>query len=223
VRHQRIRHQPAHISATNLFQASLQLRLPAPGLAGALGYQATSPQSSACHARRTSSASIRVFRILRSSTRAICRCHWISADSTAVRLSTGKNFVTPMRSKPTSPSNATWRWLFSEPGLQLNGGRHLNRRSRQPGARRLVTANWQAAVAAGAAQLSTDRFVAGCGVNPIPGSPLPYYVPSALVSFFVLRLNPSLAGGPSLHVFLWRWPIYRPQGSTPRATPARPG
>jgi len=32
-----------------------------PGLAGALGYQATSPQSSLATARRTSSASIRVF------------------------------------------------------------------------------------------------------------------------------------------------------------------
>ena len=34
-------------------------------------------------------------------------------------------------------------------------------------------------------------------MNPIPGSPLPYYVPSALVSFFrPSGLNPSLAGGP---------------------------
>jgi hypothetical protein len=79
-----------------------------------------------------------------------------------------------------------------------NGGRHLNRPINANTARGdLLTANWQAAVATGAAA-STDSplSVASCGVNPIPGSKLPYYVPAALVSFFrPSGLNPSLAGG----------------------------
>jgi hypothetical protein len=61
----------------------------------------------------------------------------------------------------------------------------------------LLTANWQAAVASGAATASTSPLaIASCGVNPIPGSPLPFYVPAALVNFFrPSGLNPSLAGG----------------------------
>jgi hypothetical protein len=80
-----------------------------------------------------------------------------------------------------------------------NGGRRLNRPINANTARGdLLTSNWQAAVATGAAAPTDSPLsVASCGVNPIPGSKLPYYVPAALVSFFrPSGLNPSLAGGP---------------------------
>ena len=80
----------------------------------------------------------------------------------------------------------------------FNGGRHLNRPiNANPARGDLLTANWQGAVLAGAATSSTSPLaIASCGVNPIPGSPLPYYVPAALVNFFrPSGLNPSLAGG----------------------------
>jgi hypothetical protein len=83
-------------------------------------------------------------------------------------------------------------------GYNFNGGRHLNRPINANAARGdLLTANWQAAVAASpAAAPSSPLAVASCGVNPIPGSPLPFYVPAALVNFFrPSGLNPSLAGG----------------------------
>ena len=79
-----------------------------------------------------------------------------------------------------------------------NGGRRLNRPINANTARGdLLTANWQAAVATGAAAATDSPLsVASCGVNPIPGSKLPYYVPASLVSFFrPSGLNPSLAGG----------------------------
>jgi Carboxypeptidase regulatory-like domain/TonB dependent receptor len=80
-----------------------------------------------------------------------------------------------------------------------NGGRRLNRPINANTARGdLLTENWQAAVATGAASATDSPLaVASCGLNPIPGSKLPYYVPAALVSFFrPSGLNPSLAGGP---------------------------
>jgi hypothetical protein len=83
-------------------------------------------------------------------------------------------------------------------GYNFNGGHHLNRPINANTARGdLLTANWQAAVASGAATASTSPLaIASCGVNPIPGSPLPFYVPAALVNFFrPSGLNPSLAGG----------------------------
>jgi len=83
-----------------------------------------------------------------------------------------------------------------------NGGRRLNRPINANTARGdLLTANWQAAVAAGA-NLPTDSPLAvgtgavPCGPNPIPGAQMPFFVPAALVSFFrPSGLNPSLAGG----------------------------
>ena len=81
----------------------------------------------------------------------------------------------------------------------FNGGRHLNRPINANAARGdLLTENWQAAVAAGAASPSTTPLgILSCGVNPIPGAKLPYYVAAPLVSFFrPSGLNPSLAGGP---------------------------
>jgi len=83
-----------------------------------------------------------------------------------------------------------------------NGGRRLNRPINANTARGdLLTANWQAAVAAKANLPSDSPLAVGtgavpCGPNPIPGANLPFFVPAAMVSFFrPSGLNPSLAGG----------------------------
>ncbi len=67
----------------------------------------------------------------------------------------------------------------------FNGGRHLNRPINANTSRGdLLVANWQAAVAAGAAAPTDSPLsVASCGANPIPGSKLPYFVPSAFGKF----------------------------------------
>lgn len=73
----------------------------------------------------------------------------------------------------------------------FNGGRHLNRPINANTTRGdLLVKNWQAALAAGAAQ-PTDNplFVNSCGVGP--GGP---YVPTALMNFFrPSGLNPAIA------------------------------
>jgi len=81
----------------------------------------------------------------------------------------------------------------------FNGGRHLNRPINANTVRGdFLVANWERAVAAGAAPLSNDPngplAVAGCGVGPLGP-----YVPAALVNFFrPTGLNPSLASLPAL-------------------------
>ena len=78
----------------------------------------------------------------------------------------------------------------------FNAGKHLNRPINANTPRGdLLTANWQAAVAAGAISSSTSPLsVLTCGANPIPGAKLPAFVPSPLVSFFrPSGINPSLA------------------------------
>jgi hypothetical protein len=111
----------------------------------------------------------------------------------------GKNFVYPY----SQQVNLTWEHDLGggfalSLGYNYNGGSHLNRPiNANPARGDLLTANWQGAVAAKQA-LPTDTplSIASCGVNPIPGSPVPYFVPAALVSFFrPSGLNPSLAGG----------------------------
>ncbi len=76
-------------------------------------------------------------------------------------------------------------------GYNFNGGRHLNRPINANTTRGdLLVKNWQAALAAGAAQ-PTDNplFVNGCGVGP--GGP---FVPTALMNFFrPSGLNPAIA------------------------------
>ena len=76
-------------------------------------------------------------------------------------------------------------------GYNFNGGRHLNRPINANTTRGdLLVKNWQAALAAGAAQ-PTDNplFVNSCGVGP--GGP---YVPTALMNFFrPSGLNPAIA------------------------------
>jgi Carboxypeptidase regulatory-like domain/TonB dependent receptor len=73
----------------------------------------------------------------------------------------------------------------------FNGGRHLNRPINANTTRGdLLVKNWQAALAAGAAQ-PTDNplFVNNCGIGP--GGP---YVPTSLVNFFrPSGLNPAIA------------------------------
>ena len=71
----------------------------------------------------------------------------------------------------------------------FNGGRHLNRPiNASPVRGDLVTQNWMAAVAAGAATTSTNPlFITTCGPSPLAGAfpgALPYYVPPTLVNLF---------------------------------------
>ena len=76
-------------------------------------------------------------------------------------------------------------------GYNFNGGRHLNRPINANTTRGdLLVKNWQAALAAGAAQPSDNPlFVNSCGVGP--GGP---YVPTALMNFFrPSGLNPAIA------------------------------
>ncbi len=97
-------------------------------------------------------------------------------------------------------------------GYNFNGGHHLNRPINANTARGdLLTANWQGAVLAAERagilpgnpnfpsiplSVGTSTAFPPCGKNLIPGSPLPFYVPAALVNFFrPSGLNPSLAGG----------------------------
>ena len=71
----------------------------------------------------------------------------------------------------------------------FNGGRHLNRPiNASPVRGDLVTQNWMAAVAAGAATPSTNPlFISTCGSSPLVGAfpgALPYYIPPTLVNVF---------------------------------------
>lgn len=111
----------------------------------------------------------------------------------------GKNFVYAYSQQINfSFEKDLGRGLVLNLAYNFNGGRHLNRPINANTPRGdLLTANWQAALAAGAITSSTTPLgVASCGVNPIPGAKLPYFVPAPLVSFFrPSGLNPSLAGG----------------------------
>ena len=71
----------------------------------------------------------------------------------------------------------------------FNGGRHLNHPINANTIRGdLVTQNWLAAVAAGAASPSTNPlFISSCGASPLAGAfpgALPFYVPASLTNFF---------------------------------------
>jgi len=93
------------------------------------------------------------------------------------------------------------RGLALSLGYNFNGGRHLNRPINANTARGdLLIQNWVAAVAAGAATVSTNPLsVPSCGANPYAGMPgqLPFFLPPALISFFrPSGFNPSLMGGP---------------------------
>jgi len=190
-----------NLNATNTFQGILGVPgcLPA-GLASALGYQAPSASGSSCGG----GANPQRFDP--------CLPNSPFLHQNYLNPTTGF----PLISQPFGyPQGKGFVYAYSQQinlsfekdlgnGFVLNlaynsnGGRHLNRPINANTPRGdLITANWQAAVAAGAATPSTTPFaVASCGPNPIPGSKLPFFVPTPLVSFFRHSgLNPSLAGG----------------------------
>jgi len=193
---------PLNLNATNMFQGILGVNncLP-PGLAAGLGYQNNSAQGSACGAGPNPQRFDPCFP-----NSPFLNQQYLTGANPFPLISQpfgypqGKNFVYAYSQQVNFSIE---RDLGSGFALNLaynfNGGRHLNRPINANAPRGdLLVANWQAAVAAGAAQASAGPLaVASCGVNPIPGAQLPYFVPAALVSFFrPSGLNPSLAGGP---------------------------
>ena len=191
---------PLNLNASNIFQGILGVPncLP-PGLSGALGYQNTTAAGTACGAGGNPQRFDPCF-----------------PNSPFLNQSylTGANPF-PLISQPFGyPQAQNFVYAYSQQvnftveqdlgkGFALslaynyNGGRHLNHPINANAPRGdLLTANWQAAVAAGAPPSTTPLSVASCGVNPIPGAKLPFFVPAPLVSFFrPSGINPSLAGG----------------------------
>jgi hypothetical protein len=190
---------PLNLNATNMFQGILGVPNCLPtGLAGALGYQNNSAPGSACGAV--------------SNPQRFDPCFPNSPFLNQQYLTGPVAF--PLVSQPFGyPQGKGFTYAYAQQvnfsiekdlgggfalnlAYNFNGGRHINRPINANAARGdLLTANWQAAVVADAATPSTSPLdIASCGVNPIPGAQLPYFVPSALTSFFrPSGLNPALA------------------------------
>jgi hypothetical protein len=193
---------PLNLNATNMFQGILGVNncLPA-GLAAALGYQNNSAPGSSCGAVSNPQRFDPCFP-----NSPFLNQQYLTGPVAFPLISQpfgypqGKNFVYAYSQQINFSIERDLGHGFAlNVGYNFNGGRHLNRPINANAARGdLLTANWQAAVAATAATPSTSPLdIASCGVNPIPGAQLPYFVPAALVSFFrPSGLNPSLAGGP---------------------------
>jgi hypothetical protein len=209
---------PLNISSTNIFQGTLGTSdcLP-PGLAGALGYQGNSTQSSACHGQTNPQ---RFDPCLSGSP--FLNQGYLS-PSTGFPLiqqpfgyPQAKNFVYAYAQQANFSVERDLGGGFSlNLSYNFNGGRHLNRPINANAVRGdLLVKNWQAAVAAATSQgiqpsdpnfPSNPLFVGTqnpavflpCGANPLAAVPgqLPAYVPAALVSFFrPSGFNPSLMG-----------------------------
>jgi len=192
---------PLNLNATNMFQGILGVNncLP-PGLAGALGYQNNSAPGSACLAGPNPQRFDPCFpNSLFLNQQYLVGANPFPLISQPFGYPQGKNFVYAYSQQLNFSIEKDLGSGFAlNLAYNFNGGRHLNRPiNANPARGDLLTANWQAAVAAGAATPSTLPLdIASCGVNPIPGAQLPYFVPAALVSFFrPSGLNPSLAGG----------------------------
>jgi hypothetical protein len=190
-----------NLSATNTFQGILGVPgcLPA-GLSTALGYQSNSAAGSACGGGPNPQ---RFDPCLPNSP--FLNQNYLTGAAPFPLISQpfgypqGKNFVYAYSQQINlSFEKDLGNGFVANVGYNFNGGRHLNRPINANTPRGdLITANWQAAIAAGAATTSTSPLsIASCGVNPIPGAKLPYFVPTPLVSFFRRSgVNPSLAGG----------------------------
>ena len=191
---------PLNITSTNLFQGILgNANCLPPGVAGALGFQSTSPQSSACAGEANPQRFDPCFP-----NSLFLNQGYLTAGLPLIQQPFGypqaKNFVYAYAEQANLSVERDLGGGFSlNLAYNFNGGHHLNRPINANAVRGdLLTANWQAAIAAGAAQPTTNPLsIASCGPNPIPGAKLPFFVPSALVSFFrPSGINPSLAGGP---------------------------
>jgi len=193
---------PLNLNATNMFQGILGVTncLPA-GLAGALGYQNPSASGSSCGAVTNPQRFDPCFP-----NSPFLNQQYLTGPVAFPLISQpfgypqGKNFVYAYSQQVNFSIEKDLGGGFAlNLAYNFNGGRHLNRPvNANPARGDLLTANWEAAVAAGQATISGGPLaVASCGANPIPGAQLPYFVPAALVSFFrPSGLNPSLAGGP---------------------------
>ncbi len=192
---------PLNLNATNMFQGILGVPncLPA-GLASALGYQNNSAAGSACLAGPNPQRFDPCFP-----NSPFLNQQYITGPVAFPLISQpfgypqGKGFVYAYSQQVNLSVERDLGGGFAlNLAYNFNGGRRINRPiNANPARGDLLTANWQAAVAAGAATTSTNPLdIASCGVNPIPGAQLPYFVPSPLVSFFrPSGINPSLAGG----------------------------
>jgi hypothetical protein len=209
---------PLNISSTNLFQGILGNPgcLDATGtLAGALGYQATSTQSSACAGEANPQRFDPCF-----ANSPFLNQGYLSAGLPLIQQPFGypqaKNFVYAYAQQANfSVERDLGRGFSLNLAYNFNGGRHLNRPINANTVRGdLLVRNWQAAVAAATVAgipptdpnfPSNPLFVgtqnpavfAPCGANPAAAAPgqLPAYVPAALVSFFrPSGFNPSLMG-----------------------------
>jgi hypothetical protein len=191
---------PLNLNATNTFQGILGTSgcLP-PGLATALGYQANSAAGSACGG----GGNPQRFDPCLPNSPFLNQSYLTGASpfpliSQPFGYPQGKGFVYAYSQQVNfSYERDLGNGLVLSLAYNFNGGRHLNRPINANTPRGdLLTANWQAALTAGAITSSTTPLsVATCGPNPIPGAKLPYFVPAALTSFFrPSGLNPSLAG-----------------------------
>jgi hypothetical protein len=193
---------PLNLNASNIFQGILGVPgcLPA-GLSSALGYQSNTAAGAPCGAGPNPQR----FDPCLPNSPFLNQQYLTGANpfpliSQPFGYPQGKNFVYAYSQQINfALERDLGHGLALNLAYNFNGGHHLNRPINANAARGdLLTANWQAAVAAGAATPATSPLdIASCGVNPIPGAKLPYYVPAALTSFFRPGgLNPSLAGGP---------------------------
>jgi hypothetical protein len=189
---------PLNISSTNLFQGILGTPdcLP-PGLAGALGYQATSPQSSACHGETNPQRFDPCFpNSLFLNQGYLTPPGAFPLVSQPFGYPQAKNFVYAYSQQANFSVERDLGGGFAlNLAYNFNGGRHLNRPiNANPARGDLLTLNWLAAAgdpSAAGGPLAVGTGAAPCGVNSTTGAP---WVSSALVSFFrPSGLNPSLA------------------------------
>jgi len=189
---------PLNISATNMFQGILGTSgcLP-PGFSSFLGYQANSPQSSAC----AGAANPQRFDPCFPNSPFLNQRYLTGANpfplvSQPFGYPQSKNFVYAYAQQANFSIEKDLGGGFAlNVAYNFNGGRHLNRPiNANPARGDLLVSNWQAAAAdpsAAGGPLAVGTGAAPCGVNSTTGAP---WVSAPLVSFFrPSGLNPSLA------------------------------
>jgi Carboxypeptidase regulatory-like domain/TonB dependent receptor len=189
---------PLNINATNMFQGILGANgcLP-PGFASFLGYQATSPQSSAC----AGAANPQRFDPCFPNSPFLNQQYMVGANpfplvSQPFGYPQAKNFVYAYSQQANLSFERDLGGGFAlNLAYNFNGGRHLNRPiNANPARGDLLVANWQAASqdpSAAGGPLDVGTGAAPCGVNSGTGAP---WVSAPLVSFFRPGgINPSLA------------------------------
>jgi Carboxypeptidase regulatory-like domain/TonB dependent receptor len=190
---------PLNLNASNIFQGILGVPgcLP-PGLSTALGYQANTAAGAPCGAGPNPQR----FDPCLPNSPFLNQQYMTGANpfpliSQPFGYPQGKGFVYAYSQQINFAVERDLGHGFAlNLAYNFNGGHHLNHPINANAPRGdLLTANWQAAIAANQATPNTSPLdILSCGANPIPGAKLPYFVPSALTSFFRPGgLNPSLA------------------------------